>query len=175
MGQAKRRGSYEERKGLAREKVLTLWERAKAPVDPETFLFVMNTAAAASTGKMPGVDTEKHQVKFVEGPEEVLVKFANNPINRAMAAMIEQLRDMGIEDSVPYTMRVMHAYQVYQSDKFAEFFIAGPEGEGTLQVNNALLSAMAVTPFLADPQNEVLGYDLDAVLENARRIAAADV
>jgi len=176
MGEAKRRGSLQERKSQA-EKIAeqmrgsfeTFQQAMIRPVDVEKFVFLFDVFNMAASGQIPGVDPSENKID-IDG--HGTVTFTNNPLNRGLKAVTDELQSMGLSgqgDKAPYVARFCELHSVLSSDRFAKFM---RKVDGMVSVSGALVNALATARFISRrPTNDdlegALGYDLDDLYTKA--------
>ena len=179
MGQAKQRGSFEQRQAAAmakeEEDAGSFLSKTQEPVDLDTFLFVFHAAVAAAAMQTPGVDPTKKKFRIeMEDGEFETFSFTNTPLNRGISAAVDHLHGIGVE-SAPYVARLMHVFEVFKSDKFSDFIKPNPEAsDSSILVSDALLKAMAMARFVVNMEIKQMGFDLEDVLAKTLEFAALD-
>jgi len=172
MGEAKKRGSAEERKALAKaeehSKLEKMAEKVNLPVDEDLFLYCSNLYSTAASFAMP-----------VENPEEKKIHikdigtfgFKDMPMNRGMLAITKELREQGIAENIRFSIgiRVMHFGQVLEArDRFSQW-IRPKDEDDSVDVAEALIRACALAKFKLTDDDLV--FDLDDVELHASAIA----
>ncbi|MDR2219750.1 MAG: hypothetical protein LBE24_04125 [Methylobacillus sp.] len=135
------------------------------PVDPDTFIFMLDVFQNAARMNMPTQNPET--VKFdIDGS---VVSFTDIPMNRGLLEVALQLSEIGIDSKSGYLTRIMHMYEIVgDRDKFLEFFKPGDDDE-SFMVSDVLLRAAAVAKF--EVSENRMGFDLDDVLSHAQKLA----
>lgn len=159
MGEAKRRGSFGERKEQAEESAI---HELCTPVDPDTFrrVFDVFVAAAASSGKTQG------------GAQQALPN-TTTPIAHAIKAATEELASMGMSNGKGedrYLLRLMEVSQVLKNERFSPFIVAR-DNKG-VEIKDALIRAIGSSRFVHTP--EYVGLDLDDLFEKAASLQSND-
>ncbi len=158
MGEAKRRGSPEERKAQAMENpsFLAFTNAVQAPVDPEKFVYLFDVFMAAASCKMPGVDPGEKPA-FIDD-QGLSVTFTNIPMNRGLMATKKELTSMGLgeeEDLAPYMSRFIEIPGILQDPMFSQFL--SRHDDNNMAVSNALIEAMGMANFIYT--KDYLGFD----------------
>lgn len=171
MGEAKKRGSAEERKAFARAderaKLEKMAEKVNLPVDEDLFLYCSNLYSAAASFAMP-----------VENPEEKKIHiqdvgtfgFKDMPMNRGMLAITKELREQGIAEDIRFSLgnRIMHFGHVLEArDRFPQW-IRSKDKDDSVDVAEALIRACALAKFILTDDDLV--FDLDDVELHASAI-----
>ncbi len=176
MGEAKRRGSLQDRQAQAQQAAEQMassfgsFTQAMAgPVDAEKFSFLFDVFSRAAVGQIPGVDPTERKIE-IEG--HGTMSFTNNPLNRGLKAVTDELQSMGVinpNEKAPYVARLMEVQSVLTSDRFAKFM--RPEKDGMVAVSESLVNALASARFISRPPTDdskrELGYDLDDLYAKA--------
>jgi len=171
MGEAKRRGSVEERKAHAEEQARShlekMVERVNLPVDEELFMYCSNLYSAAASLAMP-VENPEEKKLYIEGMGNF--GFKDMPMNRGMLAITKELREQGIAEDVRFSMgiRIMHFGQVLEArNRFAQW-IRPKDEDGSVDVAEALIRACAIAKFQLTEGE--MNFDLDDVELHASAI-----
>lgn len=173
MGQAKQRGTFEQRQQQAIEANGHFLERISEPLDIETFKYAYSVLMAAGSLKMP-VENPKNRIAFVDEEAGREYRFGDIPMNRGMLALSAELREMGVDNQQAYIMRLMQMHQVYDQRKgiLAGYF--KDCGEDKIMVSLDLIEAMAVAKFtfpsaeeMENPGVDEFGFDIDDLAAKA--------
>lgn len=177
MGQAKQRGTYEQRKAEAMRGEASLWDDVASPVDLETFKYAFEVWIRAGNGSM-AVENPGANPCLVDGDTGQAYLLADKPINRAGMAVSSELREAGVRNIPAYTMRLMHIGQLFSEHQGAlsDFFKMGDSSEEA-EIDSVLIEAMATAEFIVRmPAGEdpgFMGFNIADVAEKANRLAAA--
>lgn len=180
MGEAKKRGSAEERKVLAkaqeRSGLEKMAEKVNLPVDEDLFLYCSNLYSAAASFAMPVENPEEKKIYIIDLGT---FGFKDIPINRGMLAITKELREQGVAENIRFSMgiRVMHFGQVLEARERFEQWIRPRSEDDSVDVAEALIRACALAKFKLTDDDLV--FDLDDVKLHAsaieKRLDAEDV
>jgi hypothetical protein len=168
MGEAKRRGSADLRTEEAKRKKIAsmskMAERINVQVDEDLYLYCSNIYSAAAQMTMPVENPENKKI-HIKGTGTF--SFTDNPTNRGMLAVTQELREQGIDEEIRMSMgiRIMQFGDVLTAkDRFTKWI--RPSGDGdSLDVAEALIRACAKAKIvLADDD---MYFDLDDVERHA--------
>ena len=169
MGEARRRGTPEQREAEARENERIKWDEQGQPVDPATFRFAFGIWCAAAARKMPVENPE--MIRIVDTVAGIEASLTDRPTNRAGIAVASQLREMGINNSLPYLIRLMSLQELFdeRNGVLADYFDVV---DGHLMIADDLLTAAAQARFtirLDDSDGgSPMGFDIADVLQKAQ-------
>lgn len=180
MGQAKNRGSFDQRKtdAITREEVShsSFLSEIRAPVDPEIFSYLFEVYSAAAANKIPGVDPTTRRMSI---DTDTTFAFTNIPQNRGMVAADNELREMGVEKRAGYITRLMHVGDVLEvGQAWADEFVSC--GDDIVLVSPHLIKAMAVARFICEPgasgymDDGSMGFDMEDVHTKAKEFRDAE-
>lgn len=146
------------------------FQRFGQPVEPELFVWCLNTYSAAAQLKMP---VENPAAKPVLEYEDKLYSFSDNPTNRGMLAVMKELRERKIpeEQRMSFAVRIMHFGEILQSKKLGKFMKPGEEPE-ELMVSEALMRACATAKILTSKKQ--IKFDIADVERIAQRLTEED-
>lgn len=173
MGEAKRRGSKEDRIKEAHERdQLDLGKMAETlarPVDEELFLFCMQVYMAAAKMTMPVENPENRKVD-IEGFGEIA--FTDNSTNRGMMAVSNELADQGVDEAtrIAVTFRVTQLGDLFRAKDRLSKWIRPADASGEVEISDALLRACASAKINFTPDRA--GFDLEDLDRIATEIDA---
>jgi hypothetical protein len=174
MGKAKKRGTRKQREVEAKKSARVNWDEQGQPVDPATFRFAFGIWCAAAARKMPVENRELMRiVDTVAGTEASLI---DRPINRAGFAVSRQLREMGINNPLPYLIRLMSLQDLCdeRNGVLADYF---DQVDGQLMIADDLLTAAAQARFTIRFDDSdgggPMGFDIADVLLKAQEAEMA--
>lgn len=134
----------------------------QAPADPDRFLAMTQVYQRAASVPLPK-------------PLGPGLHLNDMPINRGMLAVVGAMRQHGdSEQALRATMmRMMHMDEIFEArDHFGDYIRPGMDDEGSIEVADVLMKAVAVARIL--PLGEGACFDLADVLAHAQRFDAAD-
>jgi hypothetical protein len=172
MGEAKRRGSLQQRVEQAQDRDAALpsvmLERVNVPVDEELFIFCTNVYMAAASLTMP---VENPETKKVHIEDVGTVAFSDIPMNRGMLAVTNELNEQGVDEVTRFSLcwRIMHFGDVLkETGRFARW-IRPLDGVDSTDVADALIRACAHAKMRVDGSGS---FDMDDVSRYAEEIEA---
>lgn len=164
MGEAKKRGSAEDRKAFAKTeehaKLEKMAEQVNLPVDEDLFLYCSNLYSAAASLAMP---VENPEEKKIHIKDRGTFGFKDIPMNRGMLAITKELREQGIPENIRFSLgiRIMHFGQVLEArDRFRQW-IRPRDEDDSIDVAEALIRACALARF--NLTDDDLVFDLDDI------------
>lgn len=165
MGKASRRKAMHR----SQEASASTWREDMAkPLDPQTFVMMMEVFQAAADLKMPTVNPEEAKFQIDDGP---VYKLTDRPLNRGMLEVNRQLMELGVENRHAYTARIMQFGDIIEAaDRFGDLIKQGDE-PGMLLLDDVIFPACATARFSVSPER--FGYDVDDVIAKARELRAA--
>jgi hypothetical protein len=179
MGEAKRRGTFANRRKQAAENGVGWVEGATSSVDPEIFVYAWEVMTKAATLKMPVVNPSL--TKFMD-EDGTVFSLTSTPLNIAMTTVAKELRELGVANTQAYLCRLMHLPQVYEEivndpqhplTGYLERLDEEHEGAEAIGVNKALIEAMATANFIIkglfsdDGGDGFMGFDMPDLIERA--------
>ncbi|MDN4572010.1 hypothetical protein DBB29_00745 [Pandoraea cepalis] len=173
MGEAKRRGSREQRASEAKDRssasLAKIAEWVNARVDEDLYLYCHNLYAVAADMRMPVENPESRKVTVGEFGT---IAFSDIPLNRGMLAVTKELEEQGMDHQTRFAMcwRIMHFGDLLaETDRLSKWIRPGEE-PGALNVSEALIRACAHARIDIDEQNG--SFDLDDLARRAMEIEA---
>jgi hypothetical protein len=172
MGEAKRRGSMNERAEAAKDResgrIAAMAETMNIQFDEDQYLYCLTLYQAAAGMSMPVENPENKKIR-IEGYGTVA--FTDNAMNRGMLAVSKELTDQGMDhrERMAMVSRVMHFGDIVEAKDRFSHWIKPSTDEGALSINEALMRAGATARIIVSDDH--MGFDLDDVERLAESIA----
>lgn len=140
------------------------------PLDPKTFMMMMDVFQAAADLTMPTLNPEE-AAKF-QLDDGSTIRFTDRPMNRGMLEVNRQLRELGVEPRQAYTARIMQFSDILDAaDRFGDLIKPGEELHSML-IDEVVYEACATARF--HMSGDHFGYDVDDVIARAKALKAAE-
>lgn len=143
-------------------------DRVQAPVPVDTFLFYFDLAINAAEFKTPTTNPVKYGFTLIENDgSEQSYNFTDNPINRMVVAIKENMTEEEIQDLFPSVIARIFSLQALMGHKDLSSWIrSSQDNPDTVLVHPAVLAAAASAPI------EEMSFNLEKFLRLIAEISA---